>query len=313
MYYNQHFKMRSSYNAHLASHSVAQWPGPISLLIQYAIHRSQSDLMKTKVCLFALALLVGACQAAPAQPAQIDPPFPAPGTLPATGHRYPVETGWFNGQAVQYYNFGANTPLNPQDPTRVLVKNVWQFNMGQNADGTPVPLDGQNNLFDATVGDADYSDLWLLHFVTPPANYVPDTITSAEALLAGNFEIEKRPLDVNCPVVPEGATLQEDDRPLKVAWVRGRPVSYFDFGGTSPTPGKLYALVTGFAPDGSPQLVPGQHFIFSSAHSERGYSDFWVVQWVLVDQSYAADSLRSASDIHFEVKPSTLVVDYPQK
>jgi len=259
-----------------------------------------------------VAFVIAACAVAPASPAQIDPPFPTPG-LPPAPHVYPVEEGWFDGQAVEYYNFGANTPFNPDDPSRVLVANVWSFVVGENPDGSPIQLEGQHNIFDTDIGDLGYSDLWQPHFVTPSADYTPNSITSAADALASGFAIAKQPLFVNCPIVPPGSTLAESDRPLKTAWVDGKQVVYFDFGATSARPGKVYAFVTSFDSDGNPQLVPGQHFIFDSARSESGYSDFWIVHWVVVDAAYQPDSIRIASDIQTEIQPSTLVVNYPHR
>jgi hypothetical protein len=256
---------------------------------------------------------MAACATAPQTPAQVDPPFPRPGPVGAVAHTYPVETGWFNGQAVEYYNLGANTPLNPADPTRVLVEPVWAFVVGQNSDGTPMFLDGQFNLFDVTLGDPDYTDLWQPHFVTPPADYSPGSITAAEQLQTSGFPIAKQPMFVNCPIVPPESTLSDSDLPLKTAWVRGEKVFYFDFGPTEATPGKMYVFITGVDSSNNPILVPGQHFIFDSARGESGYSDFWIVQWVLVDSAYQPDSVRAVADIPGEIKPSTLVVNYPHK
>lgn len=258
-------------------------------------------------------LLMAACAFAPDAPAQIDPPFPAPGSIGAAPHVYPLETGWFDGGSVQYYNMGTNTPLNAGDPTRVAVGKVWMFVNGENADGSPIPLEGQSNLFDTTVGDAAYSDLWLLFHVTPPPDYTPDTIRSEDALLASGFALEKQPVFVNCPVVPDGSSLADSEMPLKKAWVRGEPVAYFDFGPTSATPGSVYAFVTGFDSNGTPNLAPGQHFIFDSTRTGPRYSDFWIVQWVIVDAAYKPDTIRSVADITYDIRPSTLVVNYPHR
>jgi len=260
-----------------------------------------------------MILLMAACTSAPSAPAQIDPPFSSPGSVGTSPHVYPVEMGWFNGKPVQYYNMGTNTPLNPEDPSRAMVARVWAFVTGTNADGTPITLEGQSNLFDTTVGDPGYSDLWQPFFVAPPPDYAPDTIKSEDALTASGLAVEKQPMFVNCPIVPAGSSLADSDKPLKTAWVRGEQVSYFDFGATSATPGKMYAFVTGFDSDGEPQLVSGQHFVFDSTRTESGYSDFWIVQWVIVDAAYKADTVRSVADIKYDIEPSSIVVNYPHR
>jgi len=231
-----------------------------------------------------------------------------------TAHVYPVERGWFDGRPVEYYNLGANTPLNPADPSRVLVSPVWVFATGVRDDGAPIPLEGQGNVFASAPGDAGYSDLWQAYFVTPAAGYTPDSLTSAGAVLASGMKIEKRALLVNCPFAPPGSSLGDNSKELLHGWVGGQPVTYFDFGVTSVKPGKVYAFVTGFNPDGTPQLIPGQRFVFDSSRASGGYSDFRVVHWVTVDSAYKADSIRAAEDIDLaKVTPSTMVVNYPQK
>lgn len=258
-----------------------------------------------------MLLMLTACTSTAVQPAQIDPPFPTPAPVAANPHIYPIESGWHDGTKVEYYNFGTNTTLNPDDPTRVHVEPVWHFITGYQANGTPIDLPDQHNMFDTTVGETNYTDLWQPHFVTAPADYVADTITSADQLVASGFTIEKQPVFVNCPIVSAGSTLTDSDLPLKVAWVKGQQVSYYDFGPTGARPGKVYVFITGLDSAGQPQLVPGQHFIFDHAKGDSDYSDFWIVQWVKVDATYQPDSVRAVADIQGEITASTLVVNYP--
>ncbi len=259
-----------------------------------------------------VALLLAACSNAPAAPTEN--PFPLPGSVGATPKVYGLDQGWFNGQPVKYFNFGSNTPLDPNDSSRVLVEGVWAFITGLNADGSPIFLAGQDNLFEVRPGEDGYSDLWQPSFVTPAEGYTPDSITSVAELLRSGMTIEKQPVLVNCPFVPPGSSLVDNSLPLKRGWVNGEPVVYFDFGPTSAKPGRVYAFVTGFNAEGGPLLMPGQHFVFDSARSEEGYSDFWVVQWVKVDSSYQADSIRSTADIDpARVTASTIVVNWPHE
>lgn len=270
--------------------------------------------MNRILAFFSLGIFLTACAIAPAGPAQFDPPFPAPNALAAPGRVYAVESGWFDGQAVPYYNLGANTPLSPNDSERVSVMPAWLFVTGQNADGSPIKFEGQGTVFNVAPGEAGYTDLWQIFFVTPPANYVADALTSIDSLEANGLAIEKTPMLVNCPIVPAQAALADKSKALIHGWVNGQPVSYFDFGVTSAKPGKLYVFITGFTADGSPQLVPGQHFIFDSSRTSGGYSDFRVVQWVTVAANYKADSIKALKDIDLsKVTNSGLVVNYPQK
>ena len=266
--------------------------------------------MKKLICL--LALILTACSPA-VSAAQSDAPFPKPG-LASAAHIYPVENGWADGKAVRYYNMGTNSPLDPSDPAQVLIDGVWVFATGVNADGSPIRLEGQDNILDFAPGDDAYSDLWQVYFITPAAGYSPNSITSLKALNASGMKIVKQPLILNCPFVPDGTSLKNGDLKLQKGWVGDKSYSYYDFGPTSAKPGKLYAFVSGFNADGSPQLVPSQHFIFDSVRGDKTYSDFRVVQWVLVNTSYQADSAKSVKEIDpAQVTASNIVVNYPQK
>ncbi|MBI5348900.1 MAG: hypothetical protein HZB77_06210 [Chloroflexi bacterium] len=268
--------------------------------------------MKLKV--FLLALLLVACEALPTTPAQIQPPFPTSGMVEKAGRTYVVESGWFNGKAIQYYNMGTNTSWRSDDSTRLKIEPVWVFATGVAADGSPNKLAGQDALFDVKPGEAAYTDLWQAHFVTPTSDYKPNSVTSLEALNKSGLKVEKQAMFVNCPLVPADSKLDDGAAiPLQKGWVKGEPVFYFDFGPTNPKPGKVYAFVTGFDSNKQPQLVAGQHFIFDSTRGATGYSDFWIVQWVTVDANYKADSIKTSSEIKFKVEPSTWVVNYPHK
>jgi hypothetical protein len=260
-----------------------------------------------------LTLLLAACETLPTAPAQIAPPFPASGTIEKTGRTYPVESGWFNSKAIQYYNMGTNTSWRSDDATRLKIEPVWIFATGVAADGSPNKLAGQDALFDVKPGEATYTDLWQAHFVTPTPDYKPNSVTSLEALNKSGLKVEKQAMFVNCPIVPADSKLGDGAIPLQKGWVKGEPIFYFDFGPTNPKPGKMYAFITGFDANKQPQLVAGQRFIFDSARGTAGYSDFWIVQWVMVDANYKADSIKTASEIKFKVEPSTLVVNYPHK
>lgn len=254
------------------------------------------------------ALLLAGCVAAPF------PTLPTPGSAGAQAIVYPLERGWYAGQTIWYYNLGGNTPLDPAAPDRVRTEPVWVFATAINADGSPVMLAGQDNLFDTRVGDSDYTDLWQAVFVTPPAGYQPNAVRSAADLAAAGLATSRQDMFVNCPEVPPGSTLVDNSLELKTGWVRGAPVTYFDFGPTNPQPGHVYALVTGFAADGTPQWVAGQDLVFDAAPGAAGYSDFWQVQWVTVAEDYAANTIRAVADIDpARVTASSLIMNFPHQ
>jgi len=263
----------------------------------------------SKLAWLALVGVLAACSVAPPFP-----PLPTPGPVGQTAIVYPLERGWFEGQSIRYYNLGGNTPLDPDDPGRVRTEPVWVFATGVNPDGSPVKVDGQASLFDTRAGDYDYSDLWQAYFVTPPDGYTANSITSASDLDAAGLDAVEQPMFVNCPEVPPGSSLADGTLELKDGWVRGEPVVYFDFGTTSPIPGRVYVFITGFTSAGQPQLVDGQAFVFDSTRGFDGYSDFWRVHRVLVDQGYSADSIRAATDIDpSAVTVTDQVMNYPHQ
>lgn len=75
-------------------------------------------------------------------------------------------------------------------------------------------------------------------------------------------------------------------------WYRGRTIHYYDFGPQAVTISPMFLVVTGFGPDGRPELVPGQRPIFSSIPGIAGYSAIWQVHYVVVGPWYRANQLR---------------------
>jgi hypothetical protein len=275
-------------------------------------------LIKIRFILLSLFLvsILGACatQPTPTGSAQALPPFPAVGTLGDSPQVFPVETGWVDGQAIEYYNMGTNAPLNPNDPTRVMVAPGWLLVTSVNTDGTPNRIEGQYTIFDVLPGEAGHSDLWQIHFVFPPDDYQANTFRSVDEIDQSGYQVDKSLMLVNCPFAPLGSSLGDNSRELKPGWVDGVEFDYFDFGVTSAVPGEMYAFITGFDSNHQPLLIPGQHFIFNARRGDPGYSDFWLVHWVLVDTSYQADAIRNVTDIPAEkVTVSNLVVNYPHR
>ncbi len=126
-----------------------------------------------------------------------------------------------NGEKVQYYNFDVMPETSA--PIFVLFK-----------EGEDMPVEGQLNIVDVKPGDMYYSDFWHVHKVTVPANYVANTVTSVDELIAKGYSIERTNLIVNCPIVPEGSTAKlryktENDNGLVRGWYKDMVVFYFDF------------------------------------------------------------------------------------
>lgn len=209
---------------------------------------------------------------------------------------YPLVQGWYEGRATYYYDFGGNSPaLNnaqavAQAPIYVLVT-------GFDANGQPQPVAGQHNIIDVVPGDAGYSDLWSVMFVTVPSSYQANTVRSADDVRKAGYPIKATAMTVNCPVVPLNSQLSEGQPGLTMGWYKGREVHYFDFGANSDHTAPIYAFITGLDAKGQPQFVPGQHNIIDVLPGDAGYTAFWDVNLVEVETTYQANTITSADDV----------------
>ena len=223
---------------------------------------------------------------------------------------YSALPAWHHGEEVSYYDLGANTAL---EGDTVATAGVWAFVEGFDDEGSPTFIPGHRTLFDVAPGDEGYSDLWDVSFVIVPPGYDSQAIHSLAQLHASGLEIRHVGMLVNCPIVPEGSTI-DDGRNLRHAWVRGEPVDYFHFGVTSDVPMRVWVPIEGFDADGEPILVAGQYPIVEAVPGESGYSDFQRVYYVTVDDAYEANSLRSEGDIAasgYGVTPTRVLLNRP--
>jgi hypothetical protein len=188
---------------------------------------------------------------------------------------------------------------------------------GFDAGGSPQMVAGQRNIIDVVPGDTGYSDLWEVNFVTVPAGYVANTFKSAEDVRNAGLQMTKPGVLVNCPVVPLNSRLAE---PVNgsveptMGWYKGREVHYFDFGPNTSATAPIYAFITGFAADGTPQFVQGQNNIINVILGDTGYSAFWDVNLVKVPADYKPNTITSVEGVlksGFEIVHPGLVVNCP--
>ncbi len=184
----------------------------------------------------------------------------------------------------------------PASGSTVAVAPIYMLVTGTAADGSPIPVEGQHNIVDVVPGEDGYSDLWEVMLVTVEPGYEADSIRSKADIDAAGLDVAAAGLIVNCPIVPAGSTF-EDGEPLVQGWYRGERVFYPDFGENLPVAIPIWAFATGVSADGTPMLVEGQHNIIDSVPGMPGYSAFWRVMLVMVDEMYAADSVRSATEV----------------
>jgi hypothetical protein len=112
-------------------------------------------------------------------------------------------------------------PLEPA-PIYVLIR-----------EGESSPVEGQKNIIDVIPGDEGYNDFWEVQFVTVPADYSPNTVTSYEQIMNAGYTTSETTMLVNCPVVPEGSTawsrLGNEEPGLTEGWYKNKIVYYFNF------------------------------------------------------------------------------------
>jgi len=219
--------------------------------------------------------------------------------------------GWFRDRAVEYYDFGTNTPL--ADDGSVPTQPIWVFIHGMNEDGTPDFVEGQHNIVDTVPGEEGYSDLWQVVLVTVPEDYEPDSITSAAEVVDAGFETTTTDMFVNCPIVPEGSTLEGGEE-LVQGWHDGEEVFYPDFGANPATAAPIWVLIHGMNEDGTPDFVEGQQNIIDTVPGQADYTAFWQVNLVTVPEDYEANSIRSAADVvaaGYEITQTDMLVNCP--
>lgn len=125
-----------------------------------------------------------------------------------------------NGERVSYYNFD----VQPVAPAPIFVL----FRQGETT-----PVAGQLNIIDVIPGEQGYNDFWQVVRVTVPADYVANTATSLEDLVAAGYAMQETEIIVNCPVAPEGSTadlrLGGGSAGLIRGWYKDQVVFYFAF------------------------------------------------------------------------------------
>jgi hypothetical protein len=149
-----------------------------------------------------------------------------------------------DGELVQYYNFDVQ-PLQTA-PIFVLFR-----------EGEVTPVEDQLNIVDVIPGDDHYSDFWHVHFVTVPADYVANTITSVSELMSYGYSTERTNMVVNCPIVPDGSTadlrLNGADNGLVRGWYKDQVVYYFDF--------SEKMITVDLPPTGHPDMILSDIFV----------------------------------------------------
>jgi len=213
--------------------------------------------------------------------------LPAPGA-PVDFDQAPFITRGLGpgGERVAYYNFDVRSTT-PDDIYVLFVE------------GSDQPVAGQLNIVDSIPGDTDYNDFWQVVRVDVPADYVPNSVTSMNAMMAQGWKTTPTGTIVNCPIVPPGSTatlrVGGGDPGLARGWYRDKVVSYFNFaeaplhtvgdGKVPVTPIFVSFNINPDQPGGGPpsgfRTEPGSaqtHNVIAALPGGTGYSPLWSVQ-----------------------------------
>lgn len=190
-----------------------------------------------------------------------------------------------NGQSMQYYNFD----VQPTTPAP-----IWVF-----VKGNGQSVAGQLNVINVIPGEPGYNDFWQVYKVTVPDNYVANTITSYDELVASGYPVQKTNDLVNCPVVPKGSTatkrLNNADASLTRGWYKDKVVYYFNFfekaitvnanGMVPAIPIYVTFRINPNQPGGGPDSgfktetgTAQTHNVIVAVPSDAGYTPLWTVK-----------------------------------
>ncbi|MBV8084568.1 MAG: hypothetical protein JO247_07105 [Chloroflexi bacterium] len=224
------------------------------------------------------------------------------------GTTYGLFPYWDNGKADTWYNFGSRSPVQNE---QVQTQPVWVISSGIDAKGAPIPIPGQNEIFDLTPVDPGYSDLWQVVAVQAPPGYVPNSITSKAQIDAAGFTQTRTNILVNCPFTASADDrLAGADEAPHVGWVKSQPVYYFDLGPTNAAVGNMWRFVSGFDGAGKPVSVPGQYTV-----SDGTPTAFFHLYYVQVPDGYKPNSITTADQVQqsgYPIQDAMTVSNVPE-
>ncbi|MEE3233787.1 MAG: hypothetical protein VX294_06435 [Candidatus Latescibacterota bacterium] len=207
-----------------------------------------------------------------------------------------------NGEIIGFYNFD----VRPRSPGL-----VYEF-----VDRRGYLISDQLPVFDRVPGQKGYSDFWLLNTVRiDDVDFIPNSITSVEDILQGEWEITIGEIVEHCVMVPTGSRARkrfsstQPTLPLQ-GWYAGQIVNYLlfenrfspvliDYGAGEVNTPQMYAFLEnnrdeldGFA------LEPGNreltHNVATRLPNEEGYSPLWVLQLLTLGAFDRVTDLSSA-------------------
>lgn len=199
-----------------------------------------------------------------------DPDLPEPGAPIDFDDGFLHEGLGPDGGAVAYYGLGSASGFTM--PAYLLVYE----------DGAPVPE--QLAILTVIPGDVEYSDFWQVTRVVVPEDYVANSITSAQELLATEYPRMPTTEVFNRPLVPPGSKADQaisEVGPVR-AWFDDQVVHAIDFAEVTPTVrgslvdyARVYVCMTeeGFCRDEQGRT----HNVIDTVPGDAAYSPLWRV------------------------------------
>ena len=202
--------------------------------------------------------------------------------------------GWVRGQPITYYDIGVVDRATGTVTIPVSASDTA---------GAPRLSPGARPIFSTLPGVGPYSGVWLVQYLLLPdgarAGAIRDARVATAMVLRGEARFLVRRVHVNLPILPAGSFLAEDStgRALQNGWYRGVAVRYMDFGVTDVASAPIYAAVKSLGADG-PAFVREQHNIVDVVPGDtNAYTDFWDVEFVIVDDRFLPQAWRSRKDL----------------
>ena len=232
----------------------------------------------------------------------------APLSALAAGTTYGLFPYWDNGKAATWYVFGSRSPIKDG---QVQTAPVYVISTGLDAKGNPIPVPGQDDIFDENVGDAGYSDLWQVVAVQAALGYVANSAKSKADIDAAGWTQTATTILVNCPFTASfDDRLAGSDKAPRQGWAKGQPVYYFDLGPSSATVGRMWRFISRFDAQGKPVTVSGQYTVGDGTPTA-----FFALNYVQAPAGYKANSITTASQVlgsGYPVTGANVVSNVPQ-
>lgn len=216
----------------------------------------------------------------------------------------PVLSGWSGGREVRYVDLG---------PVSTAIGDAYVPIHGIDAEGNPLPVQGQHVIFDCQPDEPHYSPIWLVHYAVVGKDYQANGIRSEDQILRGGYPVVKSRLTVNCPLFA-GVRVQGADIPAKAGWCEGKRLWYLDFGQTTIHPANVYQFAYCRLPGGLWSWVREQAPVFDSLPGDPNYSSLRRINLVMTTSSYRSNAIRDIESIyryHLSVQPTAEIRNMP--